>query len=155
MLCFWRRTFPVPTCEFKSRVAALAARRSGFCDYLSMPPRKMDQTGYSRERNPFCHTILITFCRCQVLYFSRSSDSNQNVSFFAQFAFFWRYSIHFMVFCGIISLGAFPENIWSTLCFSYDHTSGQILSKSAAVLPYKITKFRLFSTRSLILHIGM
>ncbi len=83
-----QRWLRVPTCEFKSRVAALAARRSGFCDYLSMPPRKMDQTGYSRERNPFCHTILITFCRCQVLYFSRFSDSNQNVSFFAQFAFF-------------------------------------------------------------------
>ena len=104
----------------------------------------MDQAGYSRERNSFCHTILITFCRCQVLYFSRFSDSNQNVSFFAQFAFFRKCFIHFTEFCGIISLDAFPKNIRSTLWFSYDHTSGQILFKSAAILPYKITKFRLF-----------
>ncbi len=77
-------------------------------------------------------------------YFSRFSDSNQNVSFFAQFAFFRKCFIHFTEFCGIISLDAFPKNIRSTLWFSYDHTSGQILFKSAAILPYKITKFRLF-----------
>ena len=53
----------------------------------------------------------------------------------------------FYSFYGILRYnitGCFPENIRSTLWFSYDHTSGQILFKSAAILPYKITKFRLF-----------